>query len=257
MSPAKKFLIIFFGVALVIWIGANVALGPPGYSRAYLDQYQNEHEHYLEIIKSSYYKLYSERPHLHPVDGKDAPQGFAHQVDFVKKYEGREAFIQEQHRRHLYELFFEFFNTGLVVVLIWRFGRKPLLNLLDSRIADLRERIESAAQARKAAEDRRRKAEMQISQIAEEKARVAEETRERIQRELGQLEEANELSLKLMGEELADRKDRIYQNARVQVKEELVKRAIARVEADYRERWDSAREAAQFEQFIEGVEKGA
>lgn len=257
MSPAKKFLLIFFGVALVVWIGANAVLGPPGYSRAYLDEYQTEHEHYLEITKSPYYKLYAERPALHPPDGEEAPHGFAEQVAFVEHYESREAFAIEQHRMHRYELFFEFFNAGLVVVLIWRFGRRPLANLLDAKIADLRERIESAAHARKTAESRLRKAETQLSQIPEEQARVAEQTQERIKRELAQLEEANELTLKVLSQEMADRKDRIQQSGRTRVRRELVKLAVARIEADYREGWDSTREAAQFEQFIEGLEKGA
>jgi len=257
LSPAKRFLIVFFGIALVVWIGANVVLGPPGLSRAYLAEYKTQHEHYLEITKSNAYKLYLERPELHPVDSPTAHHGFAEQVAFVKAYEGHEAFLIEQRRMHLYELFFEFFNAGLVVVLIWRFGRKPIASFLDAKIADLRERIETAAQARKAAEDRRRKAETQLSQISEEQARVAEETRERIKRELAQLEEAAGLSLRVMREELSDRKDRIYQSARARVKREIVELAIAKIQADYRERGDSDREAAQFEQFIAGLEKGA
>ena len=257
MNPTKRFLLIFFGVALVGWIGGNVLLGPPGYTRAYLDENHQNHEHYIEITKHGYYKLYQQRPALHPVDGPDAPAHFDEWVAFVEEYESNPAFHEELHRMHLYELFFDFWNAGLLVVLVWHFGRKPLLKFLDNSITELRERVEAAAHARKSAEERRRKAEAQMAQLNEEQARVAEETQARIERELAQLEEANELSLKTVGQELADRKARVYQGAEQRVKRELLNRALARLEKTYLEGYDSTLESAQFDRFIEGLEKGA
>ena len=52
MSPAKRFLLTFAIVSLVVWIGGNILMGPPGLSRPYLDEHKAEHDHYLEIIKS-------------------------------------------------------------------------------------------------------------------------------------------------------------------------------------------------------------
>ncbi len=43
MSPAKRFLLTLGAVALVVWIGANVLMGPPGLSRDYLA----DHDFYL------------------------------------------------------------------------------------------------------------------------------------------------------------------------------------------------------------------
>lgn len=257
MNPTKKFLLIYAGVAVGVWLVVAIAFGPAGLSKDYLHQYKHEHDHYVEIKKSDAYKRHHERPKLFPVDGPGAPHGLAERVDFVNKYEARPEFQAEQRRIAIYTFIFEFFNAGLVVVLAVRFGKKPLLNFLDEQIAALRERMENAATARKTAEDRRRKAESQLAQIAEEKARVSEQTRERLKRELAELEEANEQSLQVMTEELADRKEREYANAQARVRKALVDQALASLEAEWRGAWDSDRESAQFERFLADVEKGA
>ena len=54
MTPGKRFLLIFFAVYLVGAIAIIVLYGPPGYSQAYMDQYEEEHQRYLEITKSTH-----------------------------------------------------------------------------------------------------------------------------------------------------------------------------------------------------------
>ena len=129
MNPkTKKFLMLLTAVALVGWIGVNWLLGPPGLSSEYLEKYHVSHEHYLEAIKNDEYKHYIQRPNL--VTLEEHPH-LQQRVAFVEEYTANEDFQAEQHRIHLYTLFFEVFNAALVVVLIVRLAKAPLLKFLD------------------------------------------------------------------------------------------------------------------------------
>ena len=249
MSATKKFFLKLAVVSLAVWILANVFLGPPGLSRAYRDQYKAEHDHYLEIVKSDAYKRYSYRPELNA----EAIPG--EQIDFVERYEARPELIQEQRRIALYGLFFDFFNAALVLLIVVKFGKGPLLKFLDERIAELRQKIESAAQGRKDAEARRKAAQAQITQLPEERRAVEEQTQERLKRELAALEEANRHSLKVMEEELADRKREEEHAAAMMVKRELVNQTIDQLAARYRKERTAERESALVEQFACELEK--
>jgi len=257
MSPAKRFLLIFAIVSLGVWIGANLLLGPPGLSRPYLRQYKQGHERYIEITKSLPYKLYSERPHLHGPGSPGAPQGLAENIAFVEQYEANPAFQAEQRRIGVYGLFFDVFNAALVVVILVRFARKPLLNFLEEKAAHVRERIESSAGARGAAEERLRRAEDQLAHVEDERARVAAETARRLEHEMAELKRANERSLALLWQELADRKHQEIVAAKQQVKRELVSETIKRLEERYQAEQSPEREADLIDQFVRDLEARA
>ena len=254
MSPAKRFLLILGAVSLVVWIGANLLLGPPGLSRQYLGQYKKEHERYIEVTKSLPYKLYTERPHLHGPGSPGAPENLAQNIVFVEQYEANPAFQAEQRRIGVYGLFFDFFNAGLVIVILVRFVRKPVLNFLDEKVAEVRDRIESAAQAREAAEERRRRADHQLAHLDDDRERIAEETARRLEHEMAALKRANERSLALLWRELADRKHQEIVAAKQQVKRELVNETIQRLVERYRAEQSPEREADLIDQFVRDLE---
>ncbi len=251
MNPTKRFFLILAAVSLAVWIAGNVLLGPVGLSAEYRESHKAEHERYIEIIKSSGFKLYEQRPEL---NAEALP---AENVTFVEEYRANPAFIEEQHRIHLYDLFFDFFNAALVLIIAVRFGRKPIVNLLDTKIAELRERMESAAKAGQEAQERREHAEDLLNKFPEEEKRIQEQTDARIERELAQLAEANRNSLKLMAQELADRKEQEVRAAAMLVKRELADQAIDQLAQQYRETLSEERETVLIDRFASDLEKQA
>jgi F0F1-type ATP synthase membrane subunit b/b' len=261
VSNTKRFLLIFFGAALVVWLGINFTLGPPGLSSAYLygedgeGGFKADHDHYLDIIKSGAYKLYEQRPHLNGPGQPGVSEDLAENIEFVEHYKAREAFQAEEHRRALYDILFDFFNAALVVVLAVYFGRKPLLKFLDEKIADLREKMEALAEARKDAEARRHGAEDKLARLSGEEQQIAAATEERLAKEMAELDEANQRGLEIMQRELEDRKRDEEKAAAMRVKEELVNQAIAKLIDDYKAKDSAEQQARLVEEFSCDVEK--
>lgn len=252
MNPkTKKFLIQLTGVALAGWIGVNWLLGPPGYSSEYLSEHGVAHEHYLEAVKNNEYKRYTQRPHL--FDLEERPE-LKQRVDFVSEYTATEAFQAEQHRIHLYSLFFEFFNTILVVVLAVRFAKAPLLTFLDNQIEELREKMSQSARSRKSALGRRAAIEEKLARIDDEELKVAAGTERRLEREMAELAEANHYSLGLQERETAERKKAELHKAELDVKRRLVDDAIAVLIEEARQRQTEASQEALVRQFARDVE---
>lgn len=260
MTPTKRFLLGFFAVAIAGWLAGVWLYGPPGMSREYLERFEHEHEHYIEVLKSDIYKRWAERPHLHGPETHADPHD-AHflqeAIAFVERYEARPEFHAERERIHKYELFFEFFNPLLVVVLAWRFGRKPLLAFLDGQIAAVRARIEEAENARNAAEARLDAAARQMAALAAEQAALEEETKARIAREIAEAEEANRASTEAMERELEDRKLGERLAAERRLKTELVDAAIAQLSKDLTENPDPAAQRRLVGAFLGELERQA
>lgn len=259
MSPTKRFLLGFFGFALAGWITGIVLFGSPGFSSKYLAQHHHDHEHYIEITKSDLYKRYLERPALNGPDRLDAHHAalLRGYIPFVEEYESRPAFQAEVHRIENLELYFEFFNPLLVILLVWRFGRKPLAGFLDAQIAALRERMDAAAAARIAAAARLEEANARVASLTEEQARVQADTAARLERELAELEAANKASLASMERELEERKQAELNRATQQLKKELVDAAMADVVRDLQAQRSPRNEERLLEAFLAGLERRA
>lgn len=273
MSPAKRFLLILFGVALAGWIVLVMLFGPSGYSSGYLSgtftfegresTRKVAHDHYLIIIKSLPYKLYSQRPHLHPPEPGPDPEklmaGIEHLTDgevrFVEAYEGQEAFQQEKTRQYWFKFFYRLFNMVLIAALIWRFGKAPMLRWLDAQVAATHDTMDSAARLRAEAEERLQRAEASIENVPAEQKRLEAETQERIARELEALEEANEQSLAIARRETEDRKRKEKLAAALLVKKELVQQSIGQVVGRLREEDSAARQAGWLNQFASELER--
>ena len=259
---AKQYLLGLAIVAVLLWVLGNVVWGPPGLSQAYLEGVidaetgevlqppkKAEHDHYLNIIKSDTYKLYAQRPWLH--------EGAVHPDDlqFVKDYEHNARFKKEQTRRFYYELYFDFVRVGLFLALVLHFARKPLLKFLDEKIAELRQRVEAAAQAREEAGKRKAEAEAKLAALPEEEARLERETRFRLDRELAELDEANRHSIEVMEREMADRVNAQEHAAAELVKRELVNEAIEALKREYKAEASPAQQHALIDRFTDELEK--
>lgn len=253
----KQFLFSLAGVALVVWIGANYFLGPPGYAPDYAEAFGAQHERYLEITKNPAFQQYRQRPHLGPGEETAAGARFAEMLAFVHAYESTPEFKAEKRRQTIYETFFGFFNASLLVVIGWRFGRRPLLDFLERGAAELRERMDESARAAADAQARLAGARANMARLTQEEQRVLEEMEQRQWAELAELEKANKQSLALMEQEIADRKQEIANAARLQVKAELVDAVIARVEKWHESEARDAYQDALIQQFATDLEQRA
>ncbi len=249
MSPAKRFLLITAVVSLAVWLAINFLFGPAGFSNEYLEQYKAEHSHYLEVAKDEAFQKYMQRPEL------AADPEMREKAQFVEQYTSRPEFIQEQNRRWWYTLLFDFFNAGLVALIAIRFLTRPLLNFVDERIAELREKMESAAKAREEAQTRRAAAAEKLDQLPNERDRVEAETDARIDKELTQVQEDNQRALGMLEQEIEDRKHGEELAAARLLKRELVTEAVEKLKQDFAARRSPEQQAAIFEQFVGDLER--
>lgn len=256
MSPAKRFLLILFSVAIVGWLLGNAFFGPPGFTDEYMAQFKADHERYLKITKSEAYHLYTERPHLHGPDTAAAPPQFAEDLAFVKAYTARPAYQAEVVRQARYGFFFDLFNGALVVALAWYFGRKPLLRYLDTQIDAIRRKVDDAARVRAEAEMLTKEVEAQMARLPEDEQRIAQETEHRLEKEMADLAEASHYSMGLMEREMADRKDQQWLRARQEVQRELVLSAINALKEQCANSQSAAFQDGLIDEFIDTLERG-
>jgi F0F1-type ATP synthase membrane subunit b/b' len=259
VNPAEKFLLILASVAVIGCVIINVLFGPPGLSRAYLSDHKADHDRYLKITKSPAYKLYEERPLLNIPDNPDAANPVASiDVAYVEDYRQRAPFKAELSRIGTYGLLFDFFNAALLIVLVWRFGRKPILNLLDDKIEQLREKLTHTESEREEAEDRRHLAEAQLELLHHDQERIDDETKQQLKHDLEAMQEGNKKNFVLLERE---RKDRIQEEelaAKQALKRELVEQAITRITARYESNTaadaNTDHQADLIEQFVHELE---
>lgn len=232
MSPAKRFLLITAGVSFVVWLTGNILWGPPDYSPKYLSQYKAEHDRYLTITKSEAYKRYLQRPALIDPAGSEAFPNLASDLAFVQQYEARPEFQAEQHRRHIYYLYFEIFNAVLLVVIVVYLGKKPFLGFLDGKITELQETIEEAAKAKAEAEEKIAEANAKIKNLDTLRHGIESEVDARIQQEIQTLGQAHQTNKQQHLNEIEDRKKLEEQRASAKVKMELAKLAVQQLAED-------------------------
>ena len=252
MSPAKRFLILFAIVYAIPAIAVIFLFGPPGMSNEWLEQGTNEDEYelYLEFYKDSDVKLHLQNPEQHPLDEERAADAVV-----VEAFEKREDVQHEFHRRHIFELFFEFWNVIAVIVIVVYFAKKPLLGFLDSKIEEVRERIESADAIRSEAEARRAEAKARMDGIDDEVARINDQAEALRETERGNLSEQTDHILEQLEREIEERKELEQMRAVTQMRNELIERAFVEVEEQLLAERSPERQAAMLDQFTAGLEQ--
>ncbi|MCL4217241.1 MAG: hypothetical protein KJ052_09600 [Candidatus Hydrogenedentes bacterium] len=239
MSPAKRFLLIFF----IVYIGISFAwysmYGPAGLTHEYLEAHFDRHEHYFEILHSDHFKEYLELRHLYretPVEvyPRTDNDSLNNQIAFVEAYEQFPDYVAEQARIAKFHYFFEFFSAAGGILIALRFGRKPLLSFLDSQIALVQGRIERAATEQQGAAAAKSAAQAKVASLAHEKAEIAKQTDDLIKRTEADAQEAMEQLTAQIAQERAMREMAEHQRAAMQIKKELVEAAVRSVREQFK-----------------------
>jgi len=247
---AKRFLLIF---AIVYMAGAgmvNAFLGPPGMSSSFLEEYGQQYDLYLEIVKSTDYKLHQQNPTAHPADER-----LQERIAFVEEFELEDAYEAEMDRRAWYLFIIDVWNTAALVFLAGWFGAGPLLKFLDDQINEVRERIDEARQSRELSESELAKAKARLSDLERDKGEILEQGETLVKKTITDLDAGTELILEHMRQEIEDRKRLEEQRAKMQLKAELVNQALDMVEQRLREEAPNGREKALVDRFVDELEK--
>lgn len=258
ISP-KKFLLIYFVVYLVISAGWVAIYKSPAFSAAYIEEYGEDHERYLEIVKSDPYKHYEQRPHLIEQYYERHPQAILSYdelvagVAFVEEYTARPAYQAEAQRTARYNLFFEFFNALAVAVLVGWFGWRPLMRFLDQQVDGVRARIGRAENRRKAAVDRLEAAKAQLDGLEEERERIREQAMALAETERATAAEMTERVLAQVEQEASERAELERVAAAQELRAELILQAAEKLEEELRRGADEATQDQMVHEFAEGL----
>lgn len=250
MNKTKRFLIVYFAVYTLGGFAGMWAWGPPDFSAAYREQYGQEHERYRAVAGNEHYRLYKENPAMHPLEGH-----LAEEAAFAADYTARPEYLAERKRIDAYIAFFDYYNTIAVVILAWGAGWAPLRGFLDRKIAQYKERIEQARQARTEAEAALAEANRLAADLPAEIAQIEAQGAEIAAAAVTQAEEATATIAQHLEEEAADRRALVERRAQLAIRRELVDRALEHVEKELAEHLTPERQTALIRQFTDGLEK--
>lgn len=242
MSPVKRFFLKLLAVYLVVAVLVLVVVGPPQLSGDYLEEYQADHDRYLEIIHSPEYKKHVQNPELHPAEG-----ALAEDLAFVEEYEARPEFQAAAWRRDISVFLFECLNAGALLAIAIRFGRKPLLEFLDQQVADARKRLEWAQENRRKAEERKKQAQQQLDTLDQRRREITAHTQTVIQQERERIRNATEENLAQIETETNERIRVEELRTTLRIKRELVEQAVG----ELRERYAAERSEETLAQLVE------
>ena len=242
MSPAKRFFLGLLAVYILLAVLILAGVGPPQLSGAYLEEYQADHDRYLEIIHSPAYKMHVQNPERHPAEG-----ALAEDVAFVEEYEARPEFQSAARQRDVSVFLFECLNAGALLAIAVRFGRKPLLEFLDQQVTDARKRLEWAQENRRKAEERKKKAQKHLDALDQRRREITAHTQTVIHQERDQIRKATEQNLAQIEAETNERVHVEELRTTLRIRRELVEQAVA----ELRERYAAERSDETLAQLVE------
>ncbi len=245
MNSVKTFFIVYVLAYLFVSAGINVLLGPPGMSKAYMEQYKAEHDRYIEIGKDPVYRRWSQRPELVEMDDR-----LAEAATFVETYEALPEFQDEQKRRGGYDIIFDVLNTFMVVVLMVRFGRKPLMGLLDNLREQVRKRLDHMETISREAGDHRKSAQEKMHALPQDQAEIEQQTEARIEEMRRDTALRDGLRLSALNKETEDRKRNEEERAIRALKEALADAAIANVVQEFQQADNNVLQSTLVDRFI-------
>jgi F0F1-type ATP synthase membrane subunit b/b' len=255
VSGAKGFFLVFAAVYVVLASGGLFLWGPPSYSAEYMADHKDRHEQYLAITKSTLYKQYTQHGDATPEDQvlKDQAALLAEQAAFVVEYEATLEFKAESKRRAIYNYYFGFLNAGGLMLIAFRFGRAPITGMLDAQIAEIRGRLDRAAETKAEAMTRFESAQARIGGLEKDEQEAKAHAATLMARERDALAEGTEHALAFIDQETEDRKNIVGQQAIKTIRKELVEQAAVAVSESYQSRRNVETEAAEIDSFIGGL----
>jgi len=255
VSGAKGFLLIFAVAYVVLASGGLFLWGPPSYSAEYMDDHKDGHEQYLAITKSTLYKQYMQHGDATPEDQalKDRATLLTEQAAFVVEYVATPEFKAESRRRTIYNYYFGFLNAGGLILIAVRFGRAPITGMLDAQIAEIRDRLDRAAEAKAAAAKRFESAQTRIGGLENDEREAKAHAATLMARERDALEEGTQHALAYIDQETEERKNIVGQQAIKTIRKELVEQAASVVSETYQSQRNATTEAAEINSFIGGL----
>lgn len=227
------------------------ALGPVGLSKTYLEEYEADHDRYIQTTKLDSYKRWRQRPELNPPD-----DDLAVRIAFVDEYTARPEFIGEQLRRAIYAFLIDVFKVAMVIILVLHFGRKPMRELLQGMIEKVRNKMGQAQQERDSAARRKHDAQAKLDGLPAQQADIEAQTTERI-KEMRH-EDALTVGSRLanLNRETEDRQRHEETLARLKLKRELVNQAIDVLAEPFRRQTAHVEGATLIDQFVQRLEEG-
>jgi len=247
----QRYMIGYLLAYLAISLLLLAALGPVGLSKTYLEEYEADHDRYIETTKLDSYKRWRQRRELNPPDD-DLAVRFA----FVDEYRARPEFIGEQHRRTIYAFLIDIFKVAMVIILVLHFGRKPLRELLKGMIENVRNKMGQAQEERDSAARRKHEALAKLDGLPAQQTDIEAQTAERI-KEMRR-EDALTVGSRLanLNRETEDRQRHEETLARLELKQELVNQAIDVLAERFRQQTAQAEGAILIDQFVQQLEEG-
>lgn len=228
MSATKWFLLKTMLVYSILAALGLYMFRSPNLSEAYLSTHEAAHERYVKITNNPEFQIFSERPNLYPAD--DPRQ---EQLAFVEAYRAQPDYQAERIRIELFTLYFHFLNGVTFLVVVFRFGYRPAVNYIDKRASQMREDLESAAQARTVTMHELAEVETEADAWPQKEHELQERAEEAIESSLVQIREEARLARIQLARETEDRKGAEVYSAAGQIKEEMVSEAIGTLEKRY------------------------
>ncbi len=245
MSSTKRFFAAFTVVYVILASTGLYLWGPPGNSADFLAEHKDSYEHYLATTKSTPYKQYIQQGDAAPDD-----PAMAEQAAFVDEFVASPAFQAETKRRAIYSYYFGLLNAGGLMLIAYRFGRKPITGLLDAQIAEIQARLERAAAARTEANTRLEEAQSRVDGLKTDEADAKKHAAELMERERTLLEEGTQNALAFIDQETEDRKRIAGLQAQKILRKELVEQATRAIIEEYQAKRNAATETAEIRSFI-------
>lgn len=242
----QRYMMVYFGIYIVIALALLVTLGPTSMSAEYLSVHKSDHDRYVDTTKLDEYKHWQQRPAL-----VESNAAFAETIAFMESYTSNPEFIAEQRRRMLYDLASDFFRALMVLVLLIHFGRKPIAELLDGLIENVRTALERAHEKRAEADERKQASQAKLEDLPDEQAELEAQTTQRVEEMRRQAALSTGESLSILNRETEDRIQREETLARAQLKRELVDAAIETLAERYQTHTSPEEEDALVEQFVQ------
>ncbi len=247
----QRYMIGYLLAYLAISLLLLATLGPVGMSKTYLEEYEADHDRYIQTTKLDTYKRWRQRPELNPPD-----DDLAVRIAFVDEYSSRPEFIGEQLRRATYAFLIDVFKVAMVIILVLHFGRKPLRELLQGMIENVRNKIGQAQQERDSAARRKHEAQAKLDGLPAQQTDIEAQTAERIEemRHKDALTVGSRLAN--LNRETEDRQRHEETLARLELKRELVNQAIDILVERFRRQTPQTEGDTLIDQFVQQLEEG-